>query len=858
MLVDELSESQRILTYWLGMVGMFRRDHAIAIGERAGIPTPGDQFEQLVGPWVEPITEDYFRVTPLIGSSAANVFGKQKIENVHANLAEALLSCGHLSQYEASSIIMHALAGKHGRILLLSVFQMVLGADEPVRDLVLNDLSWLLALSMEPGVRIYPDDPLVNTALRMLQFRVALVVDPSKAQAIAERWDEQTTDGTPRELFLLQRFTYVLHMLLFFQAPISPARLIACFKEFEELCKKKPEFAEQMAKLKLPPTGDLPVTEDIDATSLFFGFITFRCDSPSFLRTLMSELESVPDELRQRMMAKFSKSISASTLLIARTWMAVERHEKPDWPDCLDALRDTRARAIKMGLPNLAHAATCGISIIYDEYLDAPDRAVGEITQAETEQGSSPMLQEGRATILYRHKEFGAALDIWQGILAESDRTPEEYDVTIWTYRKAGISAAMVGKWSLAAHLFAQGSDRAKTAAAEWVTAGLLADAAFAHWKAGENRQVVNTLRAALEILEQLPDASQDFPSFALGKGIGSIVVWIKSEVSRNRCPDHGEPYAGMCSNPEPNERLRELPVTLAEVCWIMLADIEFALSVGTEIYDLVCSRFSHSTRAMSQVLLISLRLSFCTKHRQYADILPLAFTLARTVAQTRNAIEVGPPAEATVSPTIFLAPLMSMETDVVTHTLTTALICAVAHSHGDTAIESWRTLMASDSRFHPLEPFLDCASSSLRLDLDTARKRMRRRDAGWQIQTLAALSLTANEDTSPEDMFQAHIFLLGCIRTSPMKDEAAYEVAVLVECNWRHLIQSPFQLRMPMTTVPAITNACGSPVTGIKKLALILLAASTAIRTPVPADAIRDLENLRDTDSFSSIQINR
>ena len=67
-LLEELPDSQRVLLHRLSVFPrVFRRDHAVEVAAKpSALPAPGDLFDPLVGPWIEPLHAGYFELTPLL------------------------------------------------------------------------------------------------------------------------------------------------------------------------------------------------------------------------------------------------------------------------------------------------------------------------------------------------------------------------------------------------------------------------------------------------------------------------------------------------------------------------------------------------------------------------------------------------------------------------------------------------------------------------------------------------------------------------------------------------------------------------------------------------------------------------
>jgi hypothetical protein len=290
----------------------------------------------------------------------------------------------------------------------------------------------------------------------------------------------------------------------------------------------------------------------------------------------------------------------------------------------------------------------------------------------------------------------------------------------------------------------------------------------------------------------------------------------------------------------------------LTEHCWVVLVDIEFHMGIGNAVYGQVNSRFDSSNRAMPMVLLRQLQLSYAAIRRDFMDALLRAFLLTRTLTTLRVKMERGDKlGEIRIDPDDLMAHASAQETDLIMGAMVSLLVTAVVHGETTKFLFEWDKSIADDTRYEPLQPSIQCARELLQADLNTARHQVRDRNVGWFVQTVAALRLTFDSDTSPEEMFQAHVFLLNAIRKTAVKRGVADSLATLIEQNWRRLTQYPALLQMPMTTVPAIRAACDSDTNGVSKLATILLAALPAIGMTVPANVVCDIETLRDNNKF-------
>ena len=92
-MLTELPDAQREFLYRLSLMTTgFRRDYALNIGDiPESVPYAGDIFSQLVGPWIDRFNESYYTISPLLTNAAKDIWSESKINNLHAQIANAIL-----------------------------------------------------------------------------------------------------------------------------------------------------------------------------------------------------------------------------------------------------------------------------------------------------------------------------------------------------------------------------------------------------------------------------------------------------------------------------------------------------------------------------------------------------------------------------------------------------------------------------------------------------------------------------------------------------------------------------------------------------------------------------------------------
>ncbi|MEA2984383.1 MAG: hypothetical protein QOD94_637 [Alphaproteobacteria bacterium] len=95
------------------MVGSFDRPLALNIGALApAIPQAGENLDTLVGPWIEGVGKNRYRVSPLAALSGRESLTEHEQRAIHAAIALQMLQRRTIDASDANMVFGHALAGK--------------------------------------------------------------------------------------------------------------------------------------------------------------------------------------------------------------------------------------------------------------------------------------------------------------------------------------------------------------------------------------------------------------------------------------------------------------------------------------------------------------------------------------------------------------------------------------------------------------------------------------------------------------------------------------------------------------------------------------------------------------------------
>ncbi len=847
VLIRQVPENHRELIYRLSIVaGYVRRDQAIAIGEfPPAVSYPGDVFDWLVGPWIESIGGDYFRLSPLLKDAAKQVWPGEKIKLLNGIVAKAILRTGRLTTYEAFSIFIHAFAGRSSEALVPVIYG-ILNAPKEVWKSISKDLSWLIHVCIEPPSPIFPESALTNFILRMFQFRIAVEIEPQTASRIAEVWDQETSLREPRKAFLMKRFMLASHVITYYQAEIAPRKLLAYLLEMTNIQEEMAEINELLKHLE-KNGRTLSKGENIEFLPFFFVFILPRCNGIAFLDELMEGLKDTPPTFRERVVATFKTMETQAIFLINRVWMREVDSKEHNWAGCISVFQNTMELAIQWGVPALASAAARGSAIIYDEYLQNPSQALAVLEMATEQIGPHVYLEDERAIIMSRQKRHKEALTIWENILSKWHPSPEKAEtLPIFSCRNAGIAAANTGDWRRAANLFLEGHRRAKEVNYQALATGLLGDAGFAFYQAHEYMDSVNSYFELLSGQEGLPDPDKEFNTFAAIKFVGHTLAYIQTILTGEPLGKLGIPTPGMCSNTDYDEKLRELPILPIDYFWFMLVEIEYNLDTGSIVYNYVYQHLRDSKYPELRLMLTRFGIERSFRIQEFESLPTQSTTLSATYNLARGRYAQG---KQLWEPAAINGKLEAEEANGSEYSVSLllgALVALVsANKYSLDIFNSWRKQTEAGPLSEATIKFIDLAETILSREISGAITIMLDNRQEIEIRTLAALRVCLEETVNPDPLFYSHIMLSTNLRKFNWISDVENALAELISKQWLSKINFRAALRSPQLTIPEIEKACRNDTKGLQKAAMVLLAVSNAVSVCLPGRTIEELNNL-------------
>jgi hypothetical protein len=290
----------------------------------------------------------------------------------------------------------------------------------------------------------------------------------------------------------------------------------------------------------------------------------------------------------------------SSSMIVNPAWLAEAQRGTLVWNDAASRFYRMATQAGSWGRRELALRCHTARSVMADEYGEQPETALAMLDEAESLLGHDPILARARAKILWRQSDHVGALPLLEHAIAELQTAGVVEKV--FMLREGAICAGEVGDWARAQAWFWQGhitADAGPPGFTQAMSIGMAADAAVANTHLGCYRDALIQLGGCVESLQDVnPDASVQ--NAYVHRLVRHTILWVQSKITGDiKTIASGEPVKmvpGACSNPEPPEAIRTLPLGPLEIAWYMLAKCDLALGGDAGIASRLDTRLGKHT----------------------------------------------------------------------------------------------------------------------------------------------------------------------------------------------------------------------------------------------------------------------
>lgn len=833
-LLVNLSASSREFLFDLSVISApFRRDHAVAIAT-SDMPRPGEEFDSLVGPWVEQVGSNYYRVSPLIDRAGEATFSPARLKDVRIAIINALRTCQPLSVLEAATDFRQSWLAKSEPHLIAIAVSLLLAPQRAFKSIAPR-VDWFALEGLSAEAVLFASRRDLSRTLRLLQFRLAAETMPKLLPSIFASWHNET-HGEGAGAHSLEKCQFATHALTQLTVPLSPTRIFEYLHDIDSVEKGETQFAEMLVNTRRALPRRL-TTGANDMVGVLTRVIGSRFRSVEAFDQLLIALTTYAADLRPSILAAWDRVRFDLHTLVDGVWLDVLKRDPPDWQRCLA----TFDRAFELGgiwnAPPLSIAAIRASTVVRDEYLHDPTGALALLEErAAAQQVDSPYLDDARATVHFNQGRNEKAIECWKRALSLWPESPEPEDrAASFAARLAGRAAARLGRWEEAGEYFLEARQRLKTRRAEEYKTGLLADAGFAFWRAENKTRTIECLISALRLATALPKGKDNLLAFRTRKLLGSIIVWIHYKERGGEPEELSEPQPGMCSELEVHPGFKDLPDNELDLLWLFLGRLECTFDFDSGLHEEILPKIAQSGSPLMPVFREEYYILRALQRADLASLPHLAWDFTRAITQewearpdapcpwqesgserSRNEFHV---TDSHVGAGLFLA----------------ALLIVVARGDPFSAIfNQWRQTAHDVPGGGALIAWFDRVETELTSE-EPATAILNDGISNWIDVFVVALQVVASRNAAAVDLAFAQFRLVDSLANTPWLLSCAPALGNLFSDGWQRAILLPATLSLPNLSVPAIRAAIGNSSKGIAKPIQILLAGIEAVRLKVP-----------------------
>lgn len=846
LILGQLPQEHRDLVYRLGILShLFRKDHAIAIASiEPQLSNPGDVFDAIVGPWVEPVGQgEYYRTSPLVSDIASDIFSVERVRDLHAKTAEAILQCKELTTLDGANIFFHAWMGRN-ESALFRISMSILTAKEKVRKGITSNIEWLMGLGTTGEGAVYPANSSINFIIRSIQFRMCVDFSPDKGINIITRWEQDVDRNPDKALRSMEKTLFATQVLNYYQVPIGARKVI---KLLDELVRQDNVPSVVSGNL---PTKTLDIGKnrfaigDINFVETLSSFTVLRVNGIGWLREFFEALAEVDEESRNRILQPYIDLESGTRLLFGRAWSKELEKGNPDWNGCIKTFEFCAELSLQWKKSILAAHAYRAISVILDDYVGDRDGALARIDAALSSIGEIPFLLDQKAMVLSNLDRHERAIRIWLEVLPKWHPPTAEMDpLPALESRNAAISASRIEQWQIVIEFLDLGQNRMREMGKEIMSCGFTADSAYASWKVGDHNASIAKYRNCLEILDR-HEKDEAFEVHAMKKMLGHSLLWLYNTSTRNDSGGLAEPFVGMCSNPNMSEGLRELPPSPLDITWAHLYGLALNCKQDLAGVQLVLLRLRNSRYSTARFIAEIMNVEMAFDKMAFRELASDGARLSVASSVAKIDYDAGKQIWEPSPLDILNQDRKAEFGDDIKSLLVGAVVIAVLNSTDwQPLIPIWRNhvdLYISPADFNV---WLNEMERHLALDHYEALREIKAGTSCWEWATLCSAMLIQEAVVDPSILFWAHINMFTSFSRAIAKKQIFRHLAPIIERQWLLTIEQPALLMSPRITIPPIQSACISKSIGLAKYAEILLQARHSVNVRLPDVIVSDLK---------------
>jgi len=849
-LLDELPfKDDRNFLYRLSIFSrFFKKNVGLSLGSiNPPISLPGESFERLTGPWIENVGKNLYRITPLLSGVANNIYNHEQLTKIRIAAVDAILKQKRISPFEISDALMLSLSTKSEPHLLWISSKLMTTSSEIFQH-ISNELFWLSYLAIKKGQKIFKDNDIINIMLRMIQYDViAISTEKIEANEVALRCFDDIEYIDSLEIRELMEMMFYTKLLLSIGVPLDFKIVIRALLKYVSLYSKIQKKYNIFYKTEFQ--NGLYGSFDPVLSIIEMQFM--RIKSINNLDDFITSFDLINKNDRDKIIEVFNKcDIGSIRTFISGAWTSEINKENPAFDKAIKIFEKAVKKGQEWNYELFTLIGYENISILYDEHLNEPNKAITIIDQAKNTLGSTNYVLDNQlAKVYYGKKNYEKALEIWESIFTEMGIVSKYGDFS-FSKRLAANAAAYLGDWVKAVKFYELSYLSAKNAGLHILEVGALADKAFALWKDGKREEALQDLMQVVTQMNELPDPNKNLSSYMLNKRFGHMISWMTQDLSGKYLKNFLEPPPGCVSNPETNEKIKDYPLLQHLFLWFFIAEIEKGLGI-----NLGASEKFEEERKKCKVPSIETIVTFdkvCDsfKARQFDNLIfkfkDFCYSYNISLKYKNSGVPINEPLQENG---IIKSELCSDENKARLYYLLITAIASIIIKEGINRVPltRWKyDCKKLNLLNNEITDLLNKLTDYYHLDKNKLVQIMKDNTAPNNDRLIASLMIVKEGNPDPENIYYAHVNLLMFFSNIEYNKFIEHDFADIVIKTWEGIIKNKkFALLTPLITVPEIEKAIRRPEHGMKKVALILLEALKAVNISMGSEQVKRLQKI-------------
>ena len=460
-LLRELDDSNRELLLRLSLLmGNFDRALMSVVADVAPpVPHAVLRFEALVGPWIEQVGADRFRLSPLLGDSGAASLGEALRNSTKTAVLEDLIARRPFPADQLLQVFVLAFALKHAPALTWFARILAQASTRNAQEFkrLAEEVSVFALADRGPGVPLFAESPGVSTMLRFAQLRVAIATGGGASAArILDRMLAEI-EMLPMDLRPNLTALALGTALPATTVPLAPKRWLGMLRSLSEL----PGLGRILGKKAAAQTDPLSgLTATATHAEMMFIVRASALAGIDELEELVAELDSGPASIRERYLNAASNIWQSVSHIVAPAWLASVRADGFDGRTAAETLGRLDLVAGRWTNKDMAIELACAQAVMLDEYAEDAEGALAVLASAQGRYPSDYRLSRQRQKIYYRGGQHALALQEFESF---ANAFPEGKPVDrAYAMREAGRSAAELGDLERARNFFEKAWESAR------------------------------------------------------------------------------------------------------------------------------------------------------------------------------------------------------------------------------------------------------------------------------------------------------------------------------------------------------------------------------------------------------------